>query len=80
MFILDASSSLFKSSFDKEVCMPKCFICKKHLILESSVADERGHPVHEGCYLRKLDGVEQAKKEKSVKKSLRKWLSKHKKF
>jgi hypothetical protein len=57
--------------------MPKCFICKKHLILETSVADERGHPVHEGCYLRKLDGVEQAKQENLVKKALRKWLSKH---
>jgi hypothetical protein len=59
--------------------MPKCFICKNSLILASSVADKRGHRVHEGCYLRQFDGVEQAKKEKSVKKSLRKWLSKHKK-
>jgi hypothetical protein len=59
--------------------MPTCFICKKPLILASSVADERGHPVHEGCHLRKLDGIEQAKNENSVKKMLRKWLSKNKK-
>jgi hypothetical protein len=57
--------------------MQKCFICKEHLNLATGVADERGRPVHEGCYLRKLDGVEQAKKENSVKKALRKWLSKH---
>jgi hypothetical protein len=57
--------------------MPKCFICKKHLNLATCVKDEHGRPVHEGCYLRKLDGIEQAKKEKSVKKALRKWLSKH---
>jgi hypothetical protein len=58
--------------------MPKCFICKESLILATCVTDARGHPVHEGCYLRKLDGVERAKKAKSVK-SLRKWLSKRKK-
>ncbi len=56
--------------------MPKCFICKEPLILETSVADERGRPVHEGCYLRKLDGIEQTEKQNRVNKALRKWLSK----
>ena len=45
--------------------MPKCFICREQLNLATCVKDQRGHPVHEGCFLRKLDGVEQAKKEKS---------------
>jgi hypothetical protein len=58
--------------------MPKCFICKEHLNLATCIQDQRGHPVHEGCFLRKVDGIEQAKKEKSVKKSLRKWLLKRK--
>ncbi len=56
--------------------MLRCFICKEPVVLASCVADERGRSVHEGCYLRKLDGIEQEKKENVVKKALRKWLSK----
>ena len=31
--------------------LPVCGICTKSIPLETSKTDERGHAIHEGCYL-----------------------------
>jgi hypothetical protein len=34
--------------------LPVCGICTKSIPLETSKTDERGHAIHEGCYLLRL--------------------------
>lgn len=30
---------------------PRCWICNQSVVLEDCKIDERGHPVHEDCYV-----------------------------
>jgi hypothetical protein len=39
--------------------LPICCVCAKPVSLESSKTDERGHAVHEECYLFKLGLIEE---------------------
>lgn len=38
-----------------------CIVCLKPVVLEQSKTNERGQPIHEGCYLQQLHSDREGK-------------------
>ncbi len=51
--------------------LPICCVCAKPVSLESSKTDERGHAVHEECYLFKLGLIEEITAQRKLPRGLR---------